>query len=232
MKIYNYNAETKEYLSTEDAQKSPLEKNVYLIPANATTIAPIEVKKNEVAIFDGEKWVVEKDYRNQKVYSIETQQEQAVNYIGDIKDGYTLLEPFENCKWDGKKWVGDIDKLLQIKINTTYMVRDKFMYGDISYLGLLFKADRQAQQKVTSMALFSTLKGLQDTDIVAQWNTVDGNIDITFEQLKQFGLLIEIQEQKARQICVDLLPLIKAMSYEELETVDIQQLFESAYEQL
>ena len=232
MKIYNYNAETKEYLGTEEAQKSPLESDVYLIPANATTIATIEVKKNEVAIFDGEKWTVEKDYRNQKVYSIETQQEQKVDYIGDIKDGYTLLEPFENCKWDGKKWVGDIDKLLQIKINTTYMVRDKFMYGDISYLGLLFKADRQAQQKVTSMALFSTLKGLQDTDIVAQWNTVDGNIDITFEQLKQLGLLIEIQEQKARQICVDLLPLIKAMSYEELETVDIQQLFESAYEQL
>ena len=232
MKIYNYNTETKEYLGTEEAQKSPLEKNVYLIPANATTIATIEVKKNEVAIFDGEKWVVEKDYRNQKVYSIETQQEQAVDYIGDIKEGYTLLEPFENCKWDGKKWVGDIDKLLQIKINTTYTVRDKFMYGNISYLGLLFKADQQAQQKVTSMTLFSTLKGLQDTDIVAQWNAVDGNIDITFEQLKQFGLLIELQEQKARQICVDLLPLIKAMSYEELETVDIQQLFESAYEQL
>jgi hypothetical protein len=232
MKIYNYNAETKEYLSTEEAQKSPLEKNVYLTPANATTIATIGVKEDEVAIFDGEKWVVEKDYRNQKVYSIETQQEQKVDYIGDIKDGYTLLEPFENCKWDGKKWVGDIDKLLQIKINTAYTVRDKFMYGNISYLGLLFKADRQAQQKVTSMALFSTLKGLQDTDIVAQWNAVDGNIDITFEQLKQLGLLIEIQEQKARQICVDLLPLIKAMSYEELETVDIQQLFESAYEQL
>tara|TARA_R110001606_G_scaffold141321_2_gene280484 strand:- start:15047 stop:15706 length:660 start_codon:yes stop_codon:yes gene_type:complete len=108
MEIYNYDAEKKEYLSTEEAQESPLEKDVYLIPANATELSPPKTKANEVAIFDEEKqkWNNCEDNRGKTVYNILDRQSSTVDYIGEIKEGFTLIEPtsiydinFFNGKW-------------------------------------------------------------------------------------------------------------------------------------
>lgn len=45
MNVYKYNEQTKEYIRTEEAMLDPLEtkkqqKNIYLLPANATFTAP------------------------------------------------------------------------------------------------------------------------------------------------------------------------------------------------
>ena len=56
MKIYNYNYNGI-YVGCSEADESPLEPGVFLIPANATTIAPIEVEDGFVPLFDGSKWI-------------------------------------------------------------------------------------------------------------------------------------------------------------------------------
>ena len=56
MKIYNYNYKGI-YVGYSEADESPLEPGVFLIPANATTIAPIEVEDGFAPFFDGAKWV-------------------------------------------------------------------------------------------------------------------------------------------------------------------------------
>lgn len=71
-KIYVYDAKTGEYLFSEDAEKSPLEKNVYLLPANATFLAPLDAGKNQAAVFVGGMWKLVPDYRTEKVFSRET----------------------------------------------------------------------------------------------------------------------------------------------------------------
>lgn len=63
MIIYNYSAQTGELLSTAEADKSPLERNVWLIPANATSVKPPSVPKGSVPIFVAGAWSIKPDVR-------------------------------------------------------------------------------------------------------------------------------------------------------------------------
>jgi len=56
MRIYHYHEVTKVYLSSSIARLSPLENDVYLIPAHATTIEPPDAIEGKVRIFDNGQW--------------------------------------------------------------------------------------------------------------------------------------------------------------------------------
>jgi hypothetical protein len=56
MKIYHYHPVTGEYLSEADADESPLEPGVYLVPAHATTEQPPSALTSETVIWDGHSW--------------------------------------------------------------------------------------------------------------------------------------------------------------------------------
>lgn len=66
MKVYVYDFETFEFVGERDAQESPLEKGVYLIPAYATESKPPKATKNKVAVFENNEWVLKPDYRGEK----------------------------------------------------------------------------------------------------------------------------------------------------------------------
>jgi hypothetical protein len=54
MQIYNYNPQNGRFLSVEEATESPLEPDVYLIPAFATTVVPPQNTSNYS--FNGSTW--------------------------------------------------------------------------------------------------------------------------------------------------------------------------------
>ncbi|KAG0188260.1 hypothetical protein DFQ28_005152 [Apophysomyces sp. BC1034] len=56
--VYNYHPETGELVSCSEADPSPLEPGVFLIPALATDIAPPDTGKGQVAVFSKGKWTV------------------------------------------------------------------------------------------------------------------------------------------------------------------------------
>jgi hypothetical protein len=58
MKVYNYNFFTGEYVGESSADQSPLEQGVFLIPANATTIAPPAAEENKTINFENGVWVL------------------------------------------------------------------------------------------------------------------------------------------------------------------------------
>lgn len=58
MKIYNYDADTGIYTHEGVADESPLEENVWLIPANATTEAPPKTPAGKAAAFVNGAWEI------------------------------------------------------------------------------------------------------------------------------------------------------------------------------
>jgi len=74
MKIYHYHPEYKIYLGSSDADPSPLEPGVFLIPAYATELEPPEYSEGKVSVFDGTSWDIVDDYRG-IYYNIPTGQE-------------------------------------------------------------------------------------------------------------------------------------------------------------
>lgn len=57
MRVYNYDEKTKFFTYESTAQISPLEKDIFLIPKNATTIKPLEAKEGFNICFDGKEWI-------------------------------------------------------------------------------------------------------------------------------------------------------------------------------
>ncbi len=92
MIIYNYDPITFEYTGYSQADLDPAEtkaqgKEVYLIPANATTIKPPKTKANETATFCSGSWQIKADYRGQYIVD-ETMQPQIVEQIGNLPNGF------------------------------------------------------------------------------------------------------------------------------------------------
>ena len=86
MKIYNYDGVSGEYIGQSEAQKSPLEENVYLIPANATDKQPLISKKGFAVCFKEGAWQYVKDERG-VIYYDENNREVKITSLGQDTSG-------------------------------------------------------------------------------------------------------------------------------------------------
>lgn len=93
MKIYNYDAITKEYKNWSIAEESPLEPGVFLFPANSTIKPPIETNDNEACIFESDNWTIVPDFRGLKYWTIDKEEVEIkdVNVVAP-HDSYALYE--------------------------------------------------------------------------------------------------------------------------------------------
>lgn len=95
MNLYNYDKNTKEYLSTTIADADPMETKIRgefvpLIPACATLIEPPKTGENEVAIFNGEAWEIKKDFRVSHKICDENFNIKDITEIGEIEEKYLV----------------------------------------------------------------------------------------------------------------------------------------------
>ena len=94
MIIYNYDLITKEYIGESQADLDPEEtkrqgKEVYLIPACATTVKPPKPRTNETVIYnDG--WQIVPDFRGKYIVNDDMNPE-IVKEIGAIPEGYVVI---------------------------------------------------------------------------------------------------------------------------------------------
>ncbi len=80
------------------------------MPGNSTDIDPGDESTGEVAVFSNDGWQWKADNRGITVYSTEDGAASVVDYIGDIKEGFTTIAPGTRFdKWDREKWVTDTD---------------------------------------------------------------------------------------------------------------------------
>ena len=95
MKTYKY-SQTGEFLYEIQCQESPREPGKFLIPANATTVAPPEEQAGKARVWNGEEWGYRDDNRWKTMYSV-TDSRQTItmsNVLGaNVPEGWTLTPP-------------------------------------------------------------------------------------------------------------------------------------------
>lgn len=125
-------------------------------PDNASRIEP-EFKEGYYPCFKFGKWVLIEDHRGKTSYNIETKEKAIIDYIGEIKDGFTLLEPLEFSKWNGKEWI--IDDILKNEAVIEYNQSTKEI--------LLAESNRQIT--ILQDAIDLDLSEVDDEDKLKTW---------------------------------------------------------------
>ena len=75
------------------------------LASNSTLVKPPEEKEGFLSVWNEDKWVYREDYIGETVYNTETKESKTVDYVGEIQQGWTLLEPIEFGTWNGAAWV-------------------------------------------------------------------------------------------------------------------------------
>jgi hypothetical protein len=106
--IYYINPQTSEYLNSTVIDTRYFGNNI----PNTTEIKPLDKREGYVVCFNKStsKWNYQEDNRNKTAYNIQTKSGSKINYIGVIKDGFTLLVPDQFDEWEENKWMENTEK--------------------------------------------------------------------------------------------------------------------------
>lgn len=185
--IYHYHPETREYLGQGDADESPLEPGVPLIPANSTLKVPPNTGDREAAVFDltADDWIVMQDFRAVDLYSTLDGAPVVVTDLGPQPPETTEQpRPSPMHDWSGSGWEENIGKIKAAKWDAIKAKRDtvktggvkvgtKWYHTDtesrIQHLGLLEKA------RAARAAGGTDATRLQALGHDIKWKTMDGS---------------------------------------------------------
>ena len=135
MKIYNYDPTTCAFTGESSARLDPAEsarqkKDVFLIPAAATSIAPPAAVSGKVPVFDliAGAWSMVEDHRGTTVYDTSTGHPSLIDQPGPIPSGKTLLAPQPMQVWDTatKAWVDDVSKQIKDALRKRQSIMDGY----------------------------------------------------------------------------------------------------------
>lgn len=98
------------------------------IPGNSTAIEPANAEDGAVMVFTGAAWESKEDHRGETVYSTGNQLPVIVDYIGPVRDGFTLNEPTTAFDlWNGDTWVTDTASQHAHDIQTAEATREQLI---------------------------------------------------------------------------------------------------------
>ena len=75
------------------------------IASSSTLEKPLKEKGGSVSVWNGSKWEYKENHLGKTIYSTETKESKTVDYVGEIQQGWTLLEPIQFGVWNGSEWV-------------------------------------------------------------------------------------------------------------------------------
>lgn len=172
MNVYKYNEGTKEYIGTEEALLDPLEteqqeKEIYLLPANATFTAPPAEKEGFAHVWTGESWQEAEDRRGTKYwlpgegYGTPAHEMKA---LGPLPEGATTTAPEKT-----------LDELKADKLAALKAERDSKEVEPIEYNGNSFDYDEKARDRINAAIIALEVAG-EDANL--EWTCAD-NTDAT-----------------------------------------------------
>ena len=160
--VYNYNGETREYISTSTE---------YLavgvgIPACSCLDAPGTYKAGYAICrsADLNSWEYVPDHRGEIVYNTETGDSKEITVPGDYPEKTTTIAPLTPYdKWDGEKWVTDTKAQHNAAVDAAELQRQSLIDDAMSSI-VLIQLKLQAGRKLTAE---ETVKLLDYIDVVA-----------------------------------------------------------------
>jgi hypothetical protein len=166
---YNYDKETKEFVSEELANLDPAEtelqgKKVFLLPAHATFVPPPISEDGKIQVFNEatKKWSVRSDLRGTKYYDPTDGTEGEITKIGKrLPKGFTTEMPdpdIREPKWKGGKWVESCPLFYGKRADTKERL-NKVVTRKIAELG---------EEKAKTLFLISISKG---EEWCPEWDT-------------------------------------------------------------
>lgn len=95
-----------------EADESPLEPGVFLIPGGCVEVPPPLIPENKAAHWDGKQWQLVDYFKGLVVYSITTGEPLTLDGMGAIPSGYTMKKPAPDQVWKNGEWVDDTNAIL------------------------------------------------------------------------------------------------------------------------
>lgn len=124
------------------------------MPGHSTDIDPGDEMHGKVSVFTGGAWMQQEDHRGTVVYSTVDGLGSMVDYIGEIKSGFTQLMPVTPYdKWDGEKWVTDTEAQHGAAVDAAEAQRQSLInaaMASISLIQLKLRAGRNLTQEETT----------------------------------------------------------------------------------
>ena len=207
--VYEYD-EAGLYTGETTAEPSPREKDVWLIPANATELEPPVTGEHECAVFRNGRWSVRYDYRG-TTYWLPDGTEHTITETGMIVPEGALTEPpapqLETVK-AGK--LAELDAAFASASEQAHC---------LSSAGFEINANETADRNVANLIVSMEAKGQETVSFRAFDNTFH---EVTFTQLKTMQLEIIgcMQALYARKWALRD-AIAAARSVKEVDAVDI-----------
>ena len=101
------------YLGPVQADVSPLEPDVWMIPARCVEQAPPVADEHQLPRWDGDRWTLINSYAGLTAYNIKTGAPLAIERHGELPSGYTLSAPGPNQVWENGAWKDDIPAVVE-----------------------------------------------------------------------------------------------------------------------
>ena len=100
------------YVGSVEADPSPREEGVYLVPQGCVEVPPPAAPDNHVARWNGKGWDLVESYRGLIAYNVKTGEPKEIDRTGPLPTGYTLSAPGPHQVWKHGEWVDDIPAVL------------------------------------------------------------------------------------------------------------------------
>jgi len=100
------------FTGTTQADPSPLEPDVWLIPGGCVEEAPPMSGPHQVPRWDGHRWQLISSYQGLTAYNTTTGTPLVLERAGELPAGYTLSVPGPGQVWRNGEWVDDIPATL------------------------------------------------------------------------------------------------------------------------
>lgn len=183
--VYTYNPTTFEYVGETEAQESPLEPGVFLMPANAVKLEPPAIASNEIAVLINNAWLITADFRGQVWFNQTTKEPVEITKLGQPAEELAATLPALT--------IPELRDVQKTKLELTFQEK---LVADIVYMGATFSANDYSQK-----TLASVLIALTDATPVGFYWVAKNNahVAMTFAQLKGLANAIFMRRWAAFQ---------------------------------